>query len=72
MTTKTAFIVQCGECKHEWPAFYVPCNLTRLAELLKNAKCPMCMTDAYNVFCDTAPVDEINTSSKRVKKTGET
>ena len=72
MTEKTPFIVHCGECKHEWAAFYVPCNFTRVAELLKNAKCSICRAGAYNIFCGPAPVDEINTSSERVKNNGET
>jgi hypothetical protein len=71
MTDKTPFIVHCGECKHEWPAFYVPCNFVKAAEIMLHGRCPMCPAGPYKIFCGPAPVDANNTSSERVKKTGE-
>ena len=71
MTDKTPFIVHCGECKHEWPAFYAPCNFVKAAEIMLHGRCPMCLAGPYKIFCCPAPVDELNTSSERVKKTGE-
>jgi hypothetical protein len=71
MTTKTPFIVHCGACKHEWTGFHVPMSFDNVAKVMRNAYCPMCAAGPNKIFCGTAPVDEINTSSKRVKKTGE-
>ena len=72
MTGKTPIIVHCGECNHEWTAFYSPMPLTDAAAIAGSLRCPMCAADSMRIFCGPAPVDEINTSSKRVKKTGET
>ncbi len=71
MTDKTPFIVHCGECKHEWPAFYSPLPLEAAAAIGLSLRCPMCAADGMRIFCGPAPVDAINTSSERVKKTGE-
>lgn len=70
MTTKTPFIVHCGDCSHEWTAFYSPMPLDKAAQLALSQHCPMCAADGMKIFCGPAPVDEINTSSERVKKTG--
>jgi len=69
---KTPFIVHCGECNHEWAAFHLPMPLDVAAAIGKSLRCPMCETNAMGIFCGPAPVDEINTSSEYVKKTGET
>ena len=71
MTDKTPFIVHCGECKHEWIAFYSPMILDEVAEIASSLHCPMCAEDAMGIFTGPAPVDKINTSAERVKKTGE-
>ena len=71
MNDKTPFIVHCGECKHEWTAFYAPCNFVKAAEILLHGRCPMCPAGPYKIFCGPAPVDALNTSSERVKNNGE-
>lgn len=71
MTTKTPFIVHCGECNHEWPAFYSPMPIFEAAELAGNMRCPKCDEPSSEIYFGPAPVDEINTSSERVKETGE-
>ena len=71
MTTKTPFVVHCGQCNHEWAALYSPMILTTAAAIAGSLRCPMCAADNWNIFTGPAPVDEINTSSERVKKTGE-
>jgi hypothetical protein len=70
MTDKTPFIVHCGECKHEWPAFYSPLPLEAAAAIGLSLRCPMCAADGMRIFCGPAPVDELNTSSERVKNNG--
>ena len=51
MTTKTPFIVHCGECKHEWTAFYSPMPLSDAAAIIGSLRCPMCAADTWNIFC---------------------
>ena len=70
MTDKTPFIVHCGECKHEWPAFYSPLPLEAAAAIGLSLRCPMCAADGMRIFCGPAPVDRLNTSSERVKNNG--
>lgn len=72
MTTKTPLVVHCGDCNHEWPALWSPMPLSDAAEIALSLRCPMCATDGMRIFCGQAPVDEINTSSERVKNNGET
>lgn len=72
MTIKIPLIVHCGDCKHEWPAFYSPMPIDAAAAIAFSLHCPMCAADGMRIFCGPAPVDEINTSSERVKNNGET
>ena len=72
MTTKTPFIVHCGKCKHEWPAFYTPMNFDKAVDIMESAHCPMCAADPIEIYCGPASVDAINTSSERGKNNGET
>jgi hypothetical protein len=49
------FIVHCGECNHEWVAFYTPCPFIKAADMMLHMKCPMCMSDPHKIFCGPAP-----------------
>jgi len=64
---KIPFIVHCGECKHEWPAFYSPMLLDKVSKIMLKIQCPMCWGDPMKIFCGPAPV---NTSAERVKNNG--
>lgn len=72
MTSKTPFIVHCGECKHEWTAVYLPMPISDAAAIASSLHCPMCASGPDSIWCKPTLVCEVNTSSKRVKKTGET
>lgn len=72
MISKTPFIVHCGHCKHEWAAFYSPMPLSDAAAIASSLLCPMCAAESWNILCGPAPVEDINTSSERVKNNGET
>ena len=71
MTDKTPLIVHCGLCKHEWAAFYLPMVVDDVAKIALSMHCPMCAEGAMEIFTGPAPVDKLNTSAERVKKTGE-
>ena len=71
MTTKIPFIVHCGDCNYEWPAFWSPMPFSDAAEIVESLRCPMCAADGMRIFCGPAHVDEINISSERVKNNGE-
>lgn len=45
---KTPFWVRCGDCKHEWVAFYTPILLS-LMERFGDVCCPQCASK--NVLC---------------------
>lgn len=64
-----SMLVHCGWCRHEWFAFKLPMPIFKAAELAANMRCPEC--DKALIYCGPAPVDKLNTSSERVKKTGE-
>lgn len=66
MTDKTPFIVHCGECKHEWPAFYSPLPLEAVAAIGLLLRCPECDKPSSQIYCGPAPVDKLNTSAGRV------
>lgn len=44
------FLVRCGECDHVWPAGYVPMPMTRMADILRSARCPSCATPSSRLF----------------------
>jgi len=62
-------LVHCGNCRHEWFALNTPILLHLAVERINKMRCPQCDELPSNIFCGPAPVDEINTSSERVKKT---
>ena len=64
-----SMLVHCGWCRHEWFALKLPMPLAEAAEKMIAMRCPEC--DKALIYCGPAPVDKINTSSERVKKTGE-
>jgi hypothetical protein len=43
---RTPFMIHCGDCKHEWAAFYLPLTADeagmRLLDSAGKAPCPMC------------------------------
>ena len=65
------FLVHCGSCKHEWTGTSPSSLLHVVAESVEKMRCPQCGELPSNIYCGPAPVDKINTSSERVKKTGE-
>ena len=72
MTEKSnSMLVHCGSCKHEWFAFKLPMPLFDAAELATKIRCPECRKPSIQIYYGPAPVDKINTSAERVKKTGE-
>jgi len=71
MTEATdSLLVHCGSCKHEWFALKLPMLMREAAEKLMNLECPHCMRRS-KIYCGPALVDANNTSTERVKKTGE-
>lgn len=42
--TKKPFFVMCGDsnCKHCWPAAYLPMEASKFARATMNLRCPMC------------------------------
>jgi hypothetical protein len=40
MSEPTPFIVHCGECRHHWPAAYLPMPIERFAKVAASAICP--------------------------------
>lgn len=49
--TRQPFRVRCGDCKHEWAAFYLPIPLGEGARILKQLRCPSCEADSSRMFC---------------------
>lgn len=40
------FWAKCLECSHIWIAAYTPMMLVRMAQVLKDSRCPMCGADS--------------------------
>ena len=66
-----SMLVHCGLCKHEWFALKLPMPMAEAAEKVIAMRCPKCNKPSSQIYCGPAPVDKINTSAERVKKTGE-
>jgi len=64
-----SMLVHCGWCRHEWFALKLPMPIAEAAEKMIAMRCPEC--NKALVYCGPAPVDKLNTSAERVKKTGE-
>lgn len=41
-TPKKEFRAQCGECDHIWVVAYLPMDLSKVANIMKTARCPNC------------------------------
>jgi hypothetical protein len=39
---RTPMLAVCRECCHVWPAIWMPCPITRLAEAAQTRGCPWC------------------------------
>lgn len=61
-----SMLVHCGWCRHEWFAFKLPMPVFEAAELAAKMRCPECDKPSSQIFCGSAPVDKLNTSSERV------
>jgi hypothetical protein len=68
-----SMLVHCGWCRHEWLAFKLPIPVHEAAELAEKMRCPECDRPSSEIYCGPAPAYgvEINTSTERVKETGE-
>ena len=62
-----SMLVHCGWCRHEWLALKLPMPMHEAAEIIAKMCCPKCGATSDRIYCGSA----INTSAKRVKKTGE-
>lgn len=40
--TKKPFWAECGKCRHQWAAAYLPMEVAAAAKLMMQARCPMC------------------------------
>lgn len=43
------FFAKCRTCDHVWPIAYAPMELTLFAQVLIDARCPMCGADAKQI-----------------------
>jgi len=64
-----SMLVHCGSCRHEWFALKLPMPAVEAVEKMIAMRCPEC--DKALIYCGPAPVDKLNTSSERVKNSGE-
>ncbi len=47
------FRVRCGDCKHDWAAFYLPIPLGDAARILGRLRCPSCDAPHGRIFVAT-------------------